>query len=165
MSKKPRKAKKHPFSLMSSIWYSNLPNVWFIGGHCFDTTIYEGLKGKNEIARANELAWIMRTPLKWSVLVMAFNDNDRQCWVDHRVWNSPVACTAMEMKLQAEDVIEQNVKSCNEKFVIGSGYVAVPSQLVDMEASLDNIIDYFKKAGAFDQDWCNTVWALKEKKQ
>lgn len=158
--KRPKK-KYSPLASLKKVWHANLANVWFTGGHCYEKAQYGGLYSSTEQGRDMEIDWLLRTPHKWQVIALAFNDNGDQRWVDHTVKPLTEPMTSQEMKKVMEPIIEQNASTCNPKFLVSPGYVAVPSHEVDLEASLQGFIDKFKADGAFDAEWCRTVWYLR----
>lgn len=157
-----KKRKKYsPVTKLMGLWKHNLPSVWFAGGHCLDKAEYGGLYSRTAQARDMEIDWLLRTPLRWQVMVLAFNDNGEKRWADHKVHPLNEPMTAEQMKGIMEPLIEANAKTCNKKFLISPGYFAVPSDLVDLEATKDTILEYFRDKGAFDLEHCKMIWYLR----
>lgn len=162
--------KKHnPVARLHKLYRATLPKVWIAGAHCLERPAHGGVRTNSQ----EHMRYILYERHKWQVMVLAFNYDpdappDRQKWADHVViphnelskHGGPV--TADELRMEAERRLEANSSTCNPRYLVSPGYWAVPSDIADLEAMKQDIVDWFDKQGAFDLEHCKLVYYLRE---
>jgi hypothetical protein len=126
---------------------------WLAGAGCLTRPVMGGLLPG--AAGTSQIADTYRLKHTWRGFSLVFQTDGKKYWVDSLECVSPHALNASEFKELLDKAQDKLFNDTNPKYVTCAAYFCTISQTVDLDAMVDECIDWLQSHGAFNGEWCN----------
>ena len=162
MKQKKKRAKKYtPSAKTQSATSANikqeLAHTWIAGGTCLRDIECATLSSVKTVD------YIFTKKQQWTIMLFVFCENHFEYYAKAKLLPPlETYTTPNDLEIFLESESNRFCNAQNQKQYISSGWFIVPSLDTDLTAIRSEIIDHFQHWGAFNRDYCNTMWAIKQ---
>lgn len=162
MKQKKKRAKKYTpttraIAATRASIHDELAHTWIAGGTCIRDIECATISSEQMVD------YILTKKQQWTIMLFVFCENPFEYYAKAKLL-PPVETytTPNDLEIFLESESNKFCNAQNQKQYISSGWFIVPSLDTDLPAIRSQIVDHFQHWGAFNRDYCNTMWAIKQ---
>lgn len=161
MKQKKKRAKKYTpttraIAKTTASIKQELAHTWIAGGTCLRDIECATISSEQMVD------YILTKKQQWTIMLFVFCENDFEYYAKSKLLPPLETYTApRDLEIFLESESNKFCNAQNQKQYISSGWFIVPSLDTDLDEIRSQIIDHFEYWGAFNRDYCKTMWAIK----
>lgn len=162
MKQKKKRAKKYTpttraIAATRATIQDELAHTWIAGGTWLRDIECATLSSEQMVD------YILTKKQQWTIMLFVFCENHFEYYAKAKLLPPVETYTnPRDLEIFLESESNRFCNAQNQKQYISSGWFIVPSLDTDLTAIRSQIIDHFQHWGAFNRDYCNTMWAIKQ---